>query len=144
MLSQLIYVSVRASECSDSEIQKILESSIHNNAKIDITGVLLYSDKKFLQCLEGDYDEIMALYDKIKLDKRHKNVVLITVGMIKECFFPSWQMGSKKIDQNYEFSTNMSLSEKKDFNAILKGEKPSESKANRLNKKILLKPNPHV
>ncbi len=136
MLSQLIYVSVRANECSDSEIQKILESSIRNNAKIDITGVLLYSDKKFLQCLEGDYDEIMALYDKIKLDKRHKNVVLITVGMIKERFFPSWQMGSKKINSDYEFSTKMSLSEKKDFNAILKGEKPTESKAIDLIKKF--------
>lgn len=136
MLSQLVYISVRASECSDAEIQKILDASIRKNGKIDITGVLLYSDKKFLQCLEGEYDQIMNLYNTIKLDKRHKNVVLITVGPIKERSFPSWQMGSKKIDMNYEFSTNMSLSEKNDFNAILTGEKQTTNKAIDLIKKF--------
>jgi len=54
MLSQIIYVSVRNANCSDEEIQKILESSNRNNGKLDITGVLLYSRNKFLQVLEGE------------------------------------------------------------------------------------------
>jgi hypothetical protein len=79
MLSQIIYVSVRNANCSDEEIQKILESSNRNNGKLDITSVLLYSRNKFLQVLEGEKDLILELYNKIKLDERHKNVIMISV-----------------------------------------------------------------
>ncbi len=129
MLSQLVYVSVRNASCTDNEIQKILDSSIRNNGKIDITGVLLYSDKKFLQCLEGEYKEIISLYDKIKEDPRHQNVILLSLFSIKERSFPSWQMGSKNISINdVEFNTKMSFSEKKEFKAILSGEKQESLK----------------
>ena len=77
MLSQLIYTSIRTSECTDSEIDKILDSCKRNNFGIDITGVLLYSDKIFIQYLEGNSKLILELYDKIKLDKRHKNAMLM-------------------------------------------------------------------
>ena len=49
MLSQLVYISVRNAECTSQEIQKILDSSIRNNGKIDVTGVMIYSDQKLLQ-----------------------------------------------------------------------------------------------
>ncbi len=134
---QLVYVSVRAAECKDTEIEKILESCIRNNAKIDVTGVLLYSDKKFIQCLEGDYAQIISLYDKIKEDKRHKNVILISLGSIKERSFPSWQMGSKKISiEDLEFKTNMSINEKAEFKDILNGENQKGGKAIDLIKKF--------
>jgi len=40
-------------ECDDSEIDKILDSAKRNNPGLDITGVLLYTEKKFIQYLEG-------------------------------------------------------------------------------------------
>jgi hypothetical protein len=61
MLSHLIYVSNRAQNCTQSEIEKILESCKKNNVQYDITGVLLYSDTKFVQYIEGQYKEIMGL-----------------------------------------------------------------------------------
>ncbi len=129
MLSQLVYISVRSTECTDQEIEKILESSIHNNGKIDITGVLLYSDQKFLQVLEGEYKQIIELYDKIKEDKRHKNVVMLSLGGIKERNFPSWQMGSKKISlDDVDFNTSMTNEDKQEFKAILNGKKEQSQK----------------
>jgi hypothetical protein len=123
MLSQLVYISVRSSDCTDAEIQKILEASIRNNGKINITGVLLFSDTKFIQCLEGEYDLIISLYDKIKLDKRHKNVVMLGLGPIKERYFPSWQMGSKKVSlKDVDFNTQMSDAEKVEFKGLLTGD----------------------
>jgi len=137
MLAQLIYVSVRSADCSDAEIEKILQSSIKNNGTIDITGVLLYSDKKFLQCLEGDYNQIVGLYDKIKEHKRHKNVVLISLGNVKERNFPSWQMGSKKIElKDVDFKTDMSEAEKTKFKSILNGVAENEGNAIKLIKKF--------
>jgi len=122
MLSHLVYVSVRKEECTDEEIDKILAACKRNNPKLDITGVLLYSKTHFLQYLEGDYKEISGLYEKIKPDTRHKNVVLITTGPIEERTFPSWEMGSKEIDEDkVEFQTDLSKEEAQAFQDIIAG-----------------------
>ena len=74
MLSQLVYVSIRKPQCTEEEIQKILDACKRNNQGKDITGVLLYSGTHFVQYLEGDFKKINELYDNIKSDVRHKNV----------------------------------------------------------------------
>lgn len=122
MLSQLIYVSVRKENCTDEEIQKILEASNRKNGDRDITGVLLYSESKFIQVLEGAQSEVLELYDKIKGDDRHKNVIMISLKPIEKRYFPSWQMGSKRIDtKNFEFLTDMDRQAQAEFKALLNG-----------------------
>lgn len=122
MLSQLVYISVRKENCTDAEIDKILEASNRKNGEIDVTGVLLYSKTKFIQVLEGDKDEILNLYDKIKEDDRHRNVMFLSLRAIKKRDFPSWQMGRKEFDLNgVEFRTNISMSEQDQFKSILSG-----------------------
>lgn len=122
MLSQLVYVSVRKEICTEEEIDKILDACKRNNHDDDITGVLLYSNTHFVQYLEGDYRKIMSLYDKIKEDNRHKNVIMISSGPTKERLFPSWQMGCKKFnDDVISFETDMSDVEQAEFQKILGG-----------------------
>jgi len=124
MLAQLIYVSVRTSKCTDTEIEKILEASNRKNGDKDITGVLLYSKTKFIQVLEGDKNDILALYDEIKKDERHRNVAMISLSPIKERFFPSWQMGEKKFDtESVEFVSKINADDRKEFKEILDGKK---------------------
>lgn len=138
MLSQLVYVSVRKSSCTEEEIQKILASCKKNNAGLDITGVLLYSDTNFVQYLEGEYKQIIGLYDKIKTDDRHKNFVLITSSPILERSFPSWQMGSKKFNNtDINYQTDMDDSEQQLFKSILSGQGQEGNKALTLMKKFL-------
>lgn len=130
MLSHLVYVSSRKPNCTQEEIEKILASCQKNNAGIDITGVLLYSDTHFVQYIEGEYKIIISLYDKIKTDNRHKNPVLITSAPIQSRSFPSWQMGAKKFDaKKIEYSTAISESEKQIFHAILQGKNQEGNKA---------------
>jgi len=137
MLSHLVYVSVRKKECTDEEIENILAACKRNNPKLDITGVLLYSKTHFLQYLEGDYKEISGLYEKIKPDTRHKNVVLITTGQIKERSFPSWEMGSKEINEDkVEFQTDLSKEEAKTFQDIIAGKDQEGNRSIQLIKKF--------
>lgn len=137
MLSNLIYVSKRDSSCTDAEIEKILAACQVNNKELDITGVLLYSKTHFVQYLEGDYKKIMGLYDKIKTDKRHKNFSLISTSITKERLFPSWEMGSKSInEQNYFFDTDMSREQQLEFNNILSGKKDENNKSISILKKF--------
>lgn len=128
MLSNLVYISFRKPNCTEAEITLILEACNRNNKKLDVTGVLLYSDKQFVQYLEGEYKEIFGLYDKIKLDNRHKNIALVTSEKIDERSFPSWQMAHKKVDfESIEFRTAMSDQEQSEFRKILSGKNTTQA-----------------
>jgi hypothetical protein len=123
MLSQLVYVSDRVSS-SEKDIQDILSACVKNNPSLDITGVLLYSDTKFIQLVEGSYQKIIELYDKIKNDARHERCVMVSLMPIKSRSFPNWTMGSRQLGLNgngYDFLTELSAEEKKTFENILNG-----------------------
>lgn len=62
MLSQLVYLSIRNPDCSQELVSQILEVSQKNNSKTDITGALIYSQTKFLQVLEGEENQLIALF----------------------------------------------------------------------------------
>ena len=137
MLSQLVYVSNRKSTCNQSEIDKILASCKKNNPSLNITGVLLFSDTKFIQLVEGEAKVIMDLYDKIKKDPRHSSPMMISYNPISEKSFPSWHMGSKNIVKNeVNFKTDISKDDKAIFNSILNGKEENGQKVLNLLKKF--------
>jgi hypothetical protein len=130
-------VSSRKANCSSAEIEKILHSCQVNNATLDITGVLLYSNTKFIQYLEGDSKELMRLYDKIKGDKRHEKTMIISYGPIKSKEFPSWQMAAKEVAPNQvQYRTDISPEDKKVFNHLLTGNQQAASSVLTLLKKF--------
>jgi len=137
MLSQLVYVSNRKPNCTSEEIEKILASCKKNNPPLNITGVLLYSDTKFIQLVEGDAKVIMDLYDKIKKDARHSTPMMISYNPINEKSFPSWHMGTKDIAKSdVQFKTDISTEDKKTFNSILSGKQEAGQKVLNLLKKF--------
>lgn len=137
MLSQLVYVSNRKINCTAQEIENILASCKKNNPTLNITGILLYSDTKFIQLVEGDGKVITALYDKIKLDTRHDQVRMISFGAIKEKSFPSWHMGARKISgSDIDFKTDVNEDDRTIFNNLLKGQEENGLKVLALLKKF--------
>ena len=135
MLSHLVYVSIRKRNCTDKEITQILEACQKNNLARDITGVLLYSDTQFVQYLEGEYQEIIALYDHIKKDDRHHKAVMVSSCAIAKRSFPSWQMGAKKLDKII-YNTIMDAADKETFEAVLAGQEQQSNKTIMLIKKL--------
>lgn len=130
MLSYIVYVSQRNPNCTREEIDNILKACERNNSHSDATGVLLYSDSRFIQYLEGDYKKIISLYDKIKQDPRHRNVVMVQMGQVDERQFPSWQMGSKKFsDKKIDYKTHLSMEEAVVFAEILEGQEQTGNKS---------------
>lgn len=98
-LFKLVYTSSRRPHCDDQEIERILAACRRNNPQKNVTGILIHSQQRFLQYLEGEKDEIYHLYEHIKLDDRHGGVNLRYFSPIDERLFPSWQMGYKDLDQ---------------------------------------------
>lgn len=93
----LVYISFATQEMSDDDLMRILTVSRENNSKNNITGMLLYREGFFIQALEGEEDTVIALYNKIAADPRHRNVILIYKNEITERTFSSWAMGFNRI-----------------------------------------------
>ncbi|OIP55047.1 MAG: hypothetical protein AUK54_04755 [Helicobacteraceae bacterium CG2_30_36_10] len=59
--------------------------------------MLLYGGDSFLQILEGEEEEVTALYEKILQDERHTDSILLDKSPIQERIFSAWSMGFKHL-----------------------------------------------
>jgi len=92
-LKRLIYASVANELCNSAEIENILDDSIELNKIHGITGILYYSNRFFLQYLEGDAPDIESTYARIAQDKRHSALRLIDQSTTSAREFGMWSMG---------------------------------------------------
>lgn len=93
----LVYSSVAINPFTESDLIKLLEQSRQYNKQVNITGMLLYAQDKFIQVLEGDKIVVNKLYSKIVVDPRHKKVTIVIEGESEERIFKDWSMGFKKL-----------------------------------------------
>lgn len=71
------YVSTARMDLQEQEIDNIMVKTNEYNTAHNITGFLLYNERNFFQLLEGEKEIILNLYEKIKQDRRHKNIIKI-------------------------------------------------------------------
>lgn len=89
---ELTYESQAIDKLTSVDIENILQEARSFNDGHNITGCLVFYNKKFIQILEGKRQEVQALYTKIKKDKRHGQVKLVSEDTIEERTFPQWGM----------------------------------------------------
>lgn len=75
------------------ELEAILEQSRTNNAKRDVTGILLFHQGSFFQVLEGERDVVSKVFRRITGDPRHTKVMKVVEESIDERAFGEWTMG---------------------------------------------------
>ncbi len=121
-LHRLVYTSVRKPNCDDTEIEKILDSCRKNNPGRNITGVLVHSDKRFLQYIEGEKKDLEELFELIKKDDRHAAVNQRNFEPIDKRIFPSWQMGYKDLSSELAFHSDASTEDQKIIKALINDE----------------------
>lgn len=97
---QLIYVSQATSSIQLDEIENILEASRANNQVEQVTGMLMYKDRLFLQILEGEKDHVFSVYNRVKDDSRHQGVQIIEELEVPKRQFDQWIMGFKFLTQD--------------------------------------------
>jgi hypothetical protein len=92
---ELFYCSMATKEMQDADILDLLTVSREKNARLDVTGLLVYQKrtKEFMQILEGEKQVIFDLLDTIKSDTRHRSVHLIYDGEVPGRSFKDWSMG---------------------------------------------------
>ncbi len=90
-LTQIIYVS-QPFGFDDAMLGGILVQARRNNPRLGITGCLICRQDLYLQLLEGPGPAIDGLYEKIKQDDRHLEVVQLAKTTVEDRMFPDWAM----------------------------------------------------
>lgn len=102
MIFQITYKSTISLDLSEDDLMELMAQAIQYNARMEITGALITNELEFYQVLEGKSQDITALMTKIKKDKRHSEVQIITERLIKQRDFDNWSMAyvnTKQINQ---------------------------------------------
>ena len=98
-LHEIIYVSLATHEMAQAELLQLLDESRGYNVAHGITGLLMYHRQEFLQLLEGERDEVEALYATICRDPRHQQVYAMWEGPVQALSFDHWAMGFVSPDE---------------------------------------------
>ena len=71
VLERLLYQSIASYELGSLHLFTLLSRARAANLRLGITGHLLYSEGRFVQCIEGPPESIARLWEKLQIDDRH-------------------------------------------------------------------------
>jgi hypothetical protein len=91
-LYQIMYISSAHGEVTPGECGAIARAAAVQNRKFDVTGLLLFNSRRFIQVLEGPREAVEGVYDRICLDERHRGVVKLREATIDAREFGDWGM----------------------------------------------------
>lgn len=92
-MKQMIYTSTATENVNFDVINDLLTQCVKKNNEFNISGMMVFDGKQFLQCIEGNEAEINQLQENIFKDSRHHNIHLIGEEEITERLFSQWCMG---------------------------------------------------
>jgi hypothetical protein len=94
----LIYKSKPVEAANQELLLSIFGASQKKNKELNITGLLLATDKHFIQILEGEKGAVNRLYHDIAKDGRHGDLELVSFQPIEKRSFPEWTMKIIRFD----------------------------------------------
>ena len=87
---RLAYMSYAQIEEDGSNLMELVLQSRKNNQRNNITSLLIHGQAMFIQVLEGEKQQLEAVFDKIKQDPRHSHVSVIFTETIPKRRFQHW------------------------------------------------------
>ena len=92
-LYNVVYCSSATAGVDDAAVQRIIATARRWNPEHGVTGMLVFGSGIFFQWLEGPRDNVTALMSRLRTDRRHDNIVLLSEGEeVRERLFPDWDM----------------------------------------------------
>lgn len=119
---QLVYTSTAERSLTQSELDSILSSAQRNNAKIGVTGFLIYDGENFIQLLEGDERDVQSIYKRILDDARHSHVEPLLQDTKPNRSLSNWAMAYTQLDHEgrRQSGGSMDPSKARELAAMLK------------------------
>ena len=117
---RLTYVSKSKIE-NDEDLSKLFIKSEESNRLNNISGMLIHKNSDFIQVLEGNKQVVTSLFNTIKNDNRHENIVIFYEKDIKKKYFEGFYMAFDYL--SFENTTYFESLKDFNFDKILKSEK---------------------
>lgn len=107
MLYYLIYCSTALELMTEDALKVLLQQARRNNRELVITGLLVYAEGRagssetgrFMQVLEGSRFLVESVFEKIRKDGRHRDMVVIERAAIQKRNFKTWDMGFIRVEE---------------------------------------------
>lgn len=116
---RLLYTSKATFPSGQRTDFDILDAAIKFNTDADITGYLIRTDNRYVQILEGPEATVDDLLERIKTDKRNKDLRVLLRDPITRRNFLDWSMGFKILSpteaQDYDLVDQMSDEEAREL-----------------------------
>ena len=93
-MRQLLYIST-ATPGAAIDLTGILATSLRNNGRAGVTGLLWTDERRFLQVLEGQDEAVQTALGRIKIDTRHRGIVVLQDRSIAIREFGAWEMARR-------------------------------------------------
>jgi len=91
-MHHLIYMSHATHSLDEQDLALLLQQARDGNEQRSITGVLVYGGGQFMQVLEGERTQVLALYEHLLNDPRHERVVKLADKEVEQRSFANWNM----------------------------------------------------
>jgi blue light- and temperature-responsive anti-repressor len=95
-LYRLVYTSrnllTGAEEVRAAAVAEILATSQKNNARVGVSGALLFNGGSFAQVLEGPRPVVERTFERIQRDPRHSDVNVLQCEPVAKRGFANWSM----------------------------------------------------
>lgn len=91
-LFSLVYTSTASRPLAKSDLENILGSARTRNLQEQVTGLLLFTDGKFMQYLEGPSAGVLKIFDIVKKSSLHQDIVEISRQSVERREYGDWSM----------------------------------------------------
>ena len=88
----IVYASAARVDFDLAALQQLEAHAAARNVELGITGYLYFENGRFFQYLEGEYEPVTALMERIELDPRHAIEHALFDDQLQARRFPSWSM----------------------------------------------------
>ena len=78
---------------TERQIHAILDTARRRNKADQVTGALLFTASGFAQVLEGPREVVERTFERIGVDPRHTDVMVLSFTPTERRSFPNWSMG---------------------------------------------------
>ena len=105
---RIIYKSRSVTPLNWDIVRGITGASEANNESLGVTGILLASRTHYLQALEGNFEDVNAVFRRIARDDRHTELSLVAFSVVDARLFGGWGMrGIGAFDFNKRIETEL-------------------------------------
>ncbi len=91
-LYSLVYRSTASRPLAKSDLERILNIARKTNLQEHVTGLLLFTEGRFMQYLEGPQSGVLKIFESIKKSSLHHQIVEVSRQSVSSREYGDWSM----------------------------------------------------